>query len=300
MRKPFDGFGFRVSRKELVLEDFGGWETRNESCIKLIKSAVDQSDITSSSWIYVNTGDRPVNFFWAGYPTLNFSTVTESFSLSCPDFVFDHWSTTGLSDYEVARREISSISTSPSTNRLGWRGAETALIRRQLVANFKSENFDFELVRWDRSDPNNLKASNFLSIAEQISRWRFLIDIEGTGYSGRLKLFLHSNRAIFIQDRPWKEYFFEKLHPWEHYVPVRRDLSDLIENLEKISSSPHMEQHIVNNARIFAQTYLKRDSAIERWISLIKKFGSVGITSRNAECPCGSGLRFIHCHGPSS
>ena len=43
-------------------------------------------------------------------------------------------------------------------------------------------------------------ASNleFKTLAEQVARFRYLIDIQGKGYSSRLKLLLHSGRPIFI------------------------------------------------------------------------------------------------------
>jgi hypothetical protein len=68
-------------------------------------------------------------------------------------------------------------------------------------------DFDCELIDWDRSDPNNLKAKNFVSFHDQIARWRYLIDIEGTGYSGRFKLLLSAPRLVFLQERPHKEDF---------------------------------------------------------------------------------------------
>lgn len=296
-KKPFDGFGFSVCEGKLIVDDFGGWETRNESCIKLIKSAINRERIWSTSWIYVNTGDRPVNFFYLGHPTLNFSTVDGFFELTCPDFVFDHWSQTGLEDYQSLCIELGEITEPASTDYIGWRGALTAPVRQKLVENFTSEAFDFELVNWIRTDSTRLTASNFLTLPEQVRKWRFLIDIEGTGYSGRLKLLLHTNRVIFIQERPWKEFFFPELIPWTHFVPIKRDLSDLEQNLNKIRQDPKLESVMISNAKNFAKNFLGREIAITRWAALIQRFGSIGKLGRNVVCPCGSSMRFKHCHG---
>ena len=114
-----------------------------------------------------------------------------------------------------------------------------------------------------------MKAKNFISFHEQIERWRYLIDVEGTGYSGRFKLLLNSPRLVFLQDRPHKEDFFQYLVPWSHYVPVKRDLSDLRANLATIKSDPQLEKSIIENAREFSRKYLSRASALQRWSDLL-------------------------------
>jgi hypothetical protein len=75
-------------------------------------------------------------------------------------------------------------------------------------------------------------AGNHLSLAEQVARWGLLLDVEGNGWSARMKLLLHSGRPVFVQDRPWREWFWPQLRPMEHYIPVRRDLGDLCTQVE--------------------------------------------------------------------
>ena len=62
-----------------------------------------------------------------------------------------------------------------------------------------------------------------------VKKYSAVIDIEGNGYSGRLKHLLWSHRPVLLIDRPHKEYFFKYLKEWIHYVPVKRDMSDLVE-----------------------------------------------------------------------
>jgi hypothetical protein len=269
MKKPFDGFAIKKQQGKLSAIDFGGYETRNQSTIWLIQKAVELFSVKDFAWILINTSDREAQLFHEGLKVFAYSTMTDNYAHTCPDFVYDHWRQTGLLDYEETRSELSAISSRPSTDMLGWRGAPTHPARDILVKFDDKTDFDCELIHWDRSDPKNLKARNFISFHDQIERWRYLIDIEGNGYSGRLKLLLNSPRLVFLQERPHKEDFFQHLVPWSHYVPVKRDLSDLRANLAIIKSNPELEKSIIENAREFSLEYLSRASASKRWSDLL-------------------------------
>ncbi|HWD69247.1 MAG TPA: hypothetical protein VG293_03570 [Solirubrobacteraceae bacterium] len=52
----------------------------------------------------------------------------------------------------------------------------------------------------------------------------------------RLKIPLHSDRPFFIQDRPWREWYWDELEPTQNLIPVRRDLSDLLEPCSSASA----------------------------------------------------------------
>lgn len=271
--KPFDGFAFKKNGR-LSFFDFGGYETRNESTMKLIEESVNQCAVRDFDWIFVNTGDRSIDSNILNYfdgRIIGYCTNNKRYDLCCPDFVFDHWRQTGLYNYESKRVEILKNKTTPLTSKIGWRGSDTHPARKKLMSLWGSSNFsDFELISWDRSDPNNLSAKNFLSFEEQIVNWRFLLDVEGVGYSGRLKLLLASNRCVFIQDRPYEEYFFAELKPWIHYVPVKNDLSDLEIQVDFILNNPKLEREIINQAGYFSEKYLSKNAALQVWRDVIE------------------------------
>ena len=59
MIKPFDGFAIKKTG-QLTVVDFGGYETRNESTITLIKRAIEKHDVPDFDWVLVNTGDETI------------------------------------------------------------------------------------------------------------------------------------------------------------------------------------------------------------------------------------------------
>ena len=102
-----------------------------------------------------------------------------------------------------------------------------------------------------------------------VSIYSILIDIEGWGYSGRLKYLLFSNRPILLVERPHKEFFYKSLKPWKHYIPVNRDLSNLIEMVVWIKGNYLEALQIAENACSFAKEHCSREAAFRRWDEVI-------------------------------
>jgi hypothetical protein len=95
--------------------------------------------------------------------------------------------------------------------------------------------------------------------------------MEGNGWSARLKVLLSSPRIVFIAERPYEEWFFEYLEPWKHYVPVKRDLSDLLTNYDIIEKDIRLQDYIKSNAVDFKNLYLTRTAAENRIKSIIER-----------------------------
>jgi len=84
-----------------------------------------------------------------------------------------------------------------------------------------------------------------------------------------LKYFLWSNRPVLLVDRPYKEYFFEHLKEWEHYIPVKRNLSDLMPKIVWCFKNPEKAKEIAANALEFSKTHLTREACYSRWNEII-------------------------------
>jgi hypothetical protein len=263
-----------VRKHNGALEFIGGQncETRNESTAKLISISDYTYSFNDFDWIVINTGDKDEYRVVEGYDVYSYSTSNEDYSKTVPDFIFDCWPQTQLDDYGKTTRKMAEIGNSlPMTDKLGWRGAITHSSRNYLL-NFNDKTlFDIEEIRWDRSNPDRLTCHNFVSLEDSVRNWRYLIDVEGHGWSARMKLFLFSRRVLFLQDRPYKEWFYPKMIPMVHYVPVKRNLSDLDEKLDMIKSNPELEKYIINSSYEFATQNLTRKNAIERWREILNE-----------------------------
>ena len=101
-----------------------------------------------------------------------------------------------------------------------------------------------------------------MSLLEQVRTFAALVDIQGKGYSARLKLLLHSGRPVLLCARPWVEFFHPLLKPWVHYVPVRADLADLVAAAEWVAANPAEAAAIGARAQALAREHLTYSAAL--------------------------------------
>lgn len=226
--------------------------------------------------ILVNIGDRPRRERLLPPWRIFGPGKAEGFrDIAAPDFVFGGWPETGVGDFDATCARIAAAGAVPSeTDLMGWYGnvgmhAKTRGALMGIGMQIPERVQAVDVGSWYRGSARIGVPGGLPDLAEQTRRFRYLIDVEGNGYSGRLKLLLHSGRVVFIQDYPWREWFREHLVPWQHYVPVARDLSDLIERLEQVRADPDMEKRIAENGCRFAQEHLTRQKAVEVWRSLL-------------------------------
>lgn len=97
-----------------------------------------------------------------------------------------------------------------------------------------------------------------------VSQFTHVFDIGGNGYSGRLKYLLFSKRPMFIVERYYVEYFQADLKPFVHYIPVKMDLSDLIEQAEWAMAHPVESRMIAHRAFTYAVSNLTPTKFKER------------------------------------
>ncbi len=253
------------------------WKERHSSMAKLISAAISLPGTPIRGTFIVNTGDSPKK---PCYGLRNFDSVVmgTDFSVACPDFLFDSWSECGIDDFEQMRLELAEAGLAlPSTAKLGWIGNVQAIKPRQRFVDLSRERSDLLegiAMNWAsnpraRERPGERGQISYLSLPEQVRRWRYLIDIEGRGYSARVKLLLFSRRPLFLVDRPCKEWYFEELVPWRHFVPVKRDLSDLFVNLSRLQNDGELEMAIATSGYEFACSRLTRERALDRWRTLL-------------------------------
>lgn len=107
------------------------------------------------------------------------------------------------------------------------------------------------------------------------AKYKYLIDTRGNSWSGRLQTLLKLGRVVFIADRPYREWYFDKLKPWEHYVPVKEDMSDLIEKICHMERRPELYEKIVGNLREFVEENLTPRRIVFDTKELILRYGVV-------------------------
>jgi hypothetical protein len=114
---------------------------------------------------------------------------------------------------------------------------------------------------------------NYLSFSEQ-TNYKYMICIDGFVAAWRMIYLLHTKSVILKVNSKWKEYYYDELKPWIHYVPVKEDLSDLIDVIEWCKNNDELCKNIANNAYTFSTTYLTRDKVYEYMVNLLYNYQS--------------------------
>lgn len=259
----------------------GGYETRNESIINLSTLAFEKMDNKKIfKNILVFTEDCPVYIYdeniLKNYEVYNQSDIKENFDKIFPDFVFDHWKQVGIYDYDKVCKELEKYGENNfEIDKLFWIGAITHPNRKIFLDKFKNnENILAIVNNWKNSenkDPTQqLSGTNFISLNDH-TKFRYLIDLEGNGYSGRIKILTHMNRLLIIQDRPFWDWASCLLEDGKHYIKVNRDFSNFEEIFKKVKENPEKFENMRKDCFEFSKQNFTKEKAIERIINIFKK-----------------------------
>ncbi|KAJ7836894.1 glycosyl transferase family 90-domain-containing protein [Mycena olivaceomarginata] len=93
---------------------------------------------------------------------------------------------------------------------------------------------------------------------EDLYKYKYAVDVDGTTFSGRFLGLLRSGSLVF-KSTLFEEYFNDWLRPFEHYVPVLADLSDLVQKVEWANANPEEARLIQQRGLEVARRVLTDD-----------------------------------------
>lgn len=118
----------------------------------------------------------------------------------------------------------------------------------EMVYKSKSPFFDVGLTRIPLHNSiaqGNLSQvgglASFISPMEDYQRFLAVLDMDGNSWSSRFGTLLCYNSVVIKVEPLFVDYFHYDLTPWTHYVPIRNDLSDLIETVEYVMDPKNAE-----------------------------------------------------------
>ena len=92
---------------------------------------------------------------------------------------------------------------------------------------------------------------------KQQSEYKYIINIDGHVTAFRLSIELSMGSVILWVKTKWKIWYSDLLEPYKHYVPVKEDLSNLIDQIKWCRDNDEKCQQIAKNARSFFDEYLQ-------------------------------------------
>ncbi|KAL1232547.1 Protein O-glucosyltransferase [Trichinella spiralis] len=239
-------------------------------------------------------------------PILSWCGSNNSLDIVLPTYEMMHSILRKGADNIFVAQGWRSISWEEKENKAFWRGRDSSKERLLLVnisrkypdlLDAKLTHFFFFTDKVDVYGPpvHNIAMPKFFEFKYQIS-------VDGTVAAYRLMYLLAGNSIILKQDSIYYEHFYPLLKPWVHYVPVKRDLSDLIDQILWSMNHPDQVKTIIKNAQNFVNSYLTPRATycyladvFKKYAEILKKplvninsekFESVPKTDSNVFCSC--------------
>lgn len=101
--------------------------------------------------------------------------------------------------------------------------------------------------------------SESVSISDHIE-YKYLISVDGnTAAWQRVPWIMQSGSVLLLVETEIEEWFYSDIHPWEHYVPVKADFSDLFERIEWLRNNDDEARQIAKRASVFARYHFSKE-----------------------------------------
>ncbi|XP_065083482.1 protein O-glucosyltransferase 2-like [Ochlerotatus camptorhynchus] len=164
-----------------------------------------------------------------------------------------------------------------------WRGRDSCRERLDLVrisqrhpdlVNASLTNFFFFRDEEKKYGPKVAYISFF-----DFFNYKYQINMDGTVAAYRLPYLLGGSSVVFKQASKYYEHFYSKLEKWKEYIPIKKDLSDLVENIEKAKAIDDTMLEIRDNAKAFVEEHLLPKSILCYYGLLFKEYAKSIVSS---------------------
>jgi hypothetical protein len=116
--------------------------------------------------------------------------------------------------------------------------------------------------------------SAYVDLKEQLN-YKYLISLDGYGSSwSRPETYAFSDSLLLYQTK-WVQWFQPSLQPFKHYLPLKDDLSDLLERIQWAKNHPEEVKEIIKNQNEVANKCLTAKKTEEQLLYILKKYGTL-------------------------
>ncbi|TKS67469.1 KDEL motif-containing protein 1 [Collichthys lucidus] len=278
---------YTVKDNKVYVQTFGehvGFRIFMDSILLSLSRKVRLPDIE----FFVNLGDWPLEkrkptenihpiFSWCG------SNNTRDIVMPTYDLTESVLETMGRVSLDMMSVQANTGPPWPEKNATAfWRGRDSRQER-------------LELVKLSRAHPNMIDAAftNFFffkhdeslygPLVKHVSffdffKYKYQINIDGTVAAYRLPYLLVGDSVVLKQDSSYYEHFYNELQPWEHYIPIRADLRDLLEKIQWARDHDEEVKKIALAGQQFARNNLMGDKIFCYYYKLFQEYAKLQVT----------------------
>ncbi|VVC26787.1 Lipopolysaccharide-modifying protein [Cinara cedri] len=235
---------------------------------------------------FVNLGDWPLSSLQNKMPI--FSWCGSNFSA---DIIMPTYDITESSIENMGRVSLDMLSVqgnidktwSKKIQKAFWMGRDSSKHRLHLVDISKSQphlinasitNFFFykELKQKYGSGKKPISFFKFFD-------YKYQINVDGTVAAYRFPYLLVGDSLVFKQESDYYEHFYNELIPWVHYVPIKRNLDNLVELVNVMIESDRTARIISLNGQKYARDNLAPHNILGYYLVLFQKYSRLLVST---------------------
>jgi hypothetical protein len=139
-----------------------------------------------------------------------------------------------------------------------WRGACYQPIRKLFIEAARGRSA-IDAVDVRGKEKRSPSGGVFLSIRDQME-YRYIISLEGNDVATNLKWIMRSNSVCMMPKPRYETWFMEGLLvPFQHYIEIKDDFSDIEEMIEYYEMHPKEAREIVDEASRYTERFYRND-----------------------------------------
>ncbi|KAG9027172.1 Glycosyltransferase Family 90 domain containing protein [Tulasnella sp. JGI-2019a] len=123
----------------------------------------------------------------------------------------------------------------------------------------------------------------------EIFQYKYIMDIDGNGWSARFKR-LMTTRSLILKSTIFPEWYTDRIQPWVHYVPVKNDLTDLYDimtffrgNRDGSGSHNELARQIAMEGRQWSLSFWRQEDMITYMFRLYLEYARVMSKDRESQ-----------------
>ncbi|XP_069869643.1 protein O-glucosyltransferase 3 [Dipodomys merriami] len=103
-------------------------------------------------------------------------------------------------------------------------------------------------------------------------KYKYQVNVDGTVAAYRFPYLMLGDSLVLKQDSPYYEHFYTELQPWKHYVPVKRNLSDLLEKIQWAKDNDEEAEKIARAGQAATRELLQPHRLYCYYYSVLQKY----------------------------
>ncbi|EKX37519.1 hypothetical protein GUITHDRAFT_60223, partial [Guillardia theta CCMP2712] len=105
--------------------------------------------------------------------------------------------------------------------------------------------------------------------------YKLVVVPDGNSVPDRLLDFLASNVVVLKQESTSEEFWYRDLQPYHHFIPFKRDVSNLIDVIRSSLKNESLLRHVAQASTLYVLEHLNSDSMKCYLVHLLHAYAQV-------------------------